>query len=59
MRGWLRIWDLPIPVVAQVHGQCLVDRFASEVARTPKDLMANISRSTNPNRTRSIRTAAA
>lgn len=23
VRGWLRIWDLPIPVIAQVHGQCL------------------------------------
>jgi enoyl-CoA hydratase len=22
-RGWLRIWDLPIPVVAEVHGTCL------------------------------------
>ena len=22
-RGWLRIWDLPIPVIAQVHGTCL------------------------------------
>jgi enoyl-CoA hydratase len=23
MRGWLRIWDLPIPVIAKVHGYCL------------------------------------
>ena len=23
VRGWLRIWDLPIPVIAQVHGSCL------------------------------------
>jgi len=23
VRGWLRIWDLPIPVIAQVHGACL------------------------------------
>lgn len=23
LRGWLRIWDLPIPVIAQVHGACL------------------------------------
>jgi enoyl-CoA hydratase len=23
LRGWLRIWDLPIPVIAQVHGHCL------------------------------------
>ena len=23
MRNWLRIWDLPIPVVAKVHGYCL------------------------------------
>ena len=23
LRGWLRIWDLPIPVIAQVHGTCL------------------------------------
>lgn len=23
VRGWLRIWDLPIPVVAAVHGVCL------------------------------------
>jgi enoyl-CoA hydratase len=23
LRGWLRIWDLPIPVVAQVHGACM------------------------------------
>ena len=21
--GWLRIWDLPLPVIAQVHGLCL------------------------------------
>ena len=23
MRSWLRIWDLPLPVVAKVHGYCL------------------------------------
>ncbi len=23
MRNWLRIWDLPLPVVAKVHGYCL------------------------------------
>lgn len=23
VRGWLRIWDLPIPVIAQVHGPCM------------------------------------
>ena len=23
VHGWLRIWDLPLPVVAQVHGACL------------------------------------
>ena len=23
VRGWLRIWDLPIPVIGQVHGACL------------------------------------
>ena len=23
MRNWLRIWDLPIPVIAKVHGYCL------------------------------------
>jgi enoyl-CoA hydratase len=22
-QGWLRIWDLPLPVIAQVHGFCL------------------------------------
>ena len=22
-RGWLQIWDLPLPVIAQVHGVCL------------------------------------
>jgi enoyl-CoA hydratase len=23
VRGWLEIWDLPLPVIAQVHGMCL------------------------------------
>ena len=23
LRGWLEIWDLPLPVIAQVHGACL------------------------------------
>ncbi len=23
LRGWLEIWDLPLPVIAQVHGVCL------------------------------------
>ncbi len=23
MRNWLRIWDLPMPVIAKVHGYCL------------------------------------
>ena len=23
VRGWLEIWDLPLPVIAQVHGACL------------------------------------
>jgi enoyl-CoA hydratase/carnithine racemase len=23
VRGWLAIWDLPLPVIAQVHGVCL------------------------------------
>jgi enoyl-CoA hydratase len=23
LQGWLRIWDLPLPVIAQVHGLCL------------------------------------
>jgi len=23
VRGWLEIWDLPLPVIAQVHGVCL------------------------------------
>jgi enoyl-CoA hydratase len=23
VRGWLEIWDLPLPVIAQVHGLCL------------------------------------
>jgi enoyl-CoA hydratase len=22
-RGWLQVWDLPLPVIAQVHGVCL------------------------------------
>jgi enoyl-CoA hydratase len=23
VRGWLEVWDLPLPVIAQVHGVCL------------------------------------
>jgi enoyl-CoA hydratase/carnithine racemase len=23
VRGWLEVWDLPLPVIAQVHGLCL------------------------------------